>query len=112
MDSAYTTIGVRDVARLLKDPNFLFIDVREPEECADGMPQGAENVPLGSISLWIEDAGVDQTTPIAFICRSGGRSAAAATLVHEHGFENLYNIAGGYIDWVNEGLPSSLPESD
>ncbi|MGH6930995.1 MAG: rhodanese-like domain-containing protein [Dongiaceae bacterium] len=35
-------------------------------------------------------------TPILFICRSGGRSAAAAAALTARGFQRCYNIAGGF----------------
>lgn len=41
-------------------------------------------------------AGADTQTPILFLCRSGGRSRAAAQAMTKAGFTQAYNIAGGF----------------
>ena len=41
-------------------------------------------------------AGADRETPLLFICRSGGRSRAAAIAVTRAGFTKAYNVAGGF----------------
>lgn len=47
---------------------------------------------------------------IIFICKAGGRSAAAANLAIAHGYENCYNFVGGFEmnGWKASGLPSTL----
>ena len=37
-----------------------------------------------------------EDTPLLFICRSGGRSRAAATKMAQAGFRRAYNVAGGF----------------
>jgi rhodanese-related sulfurtransferase len=49
----------------------------------------------------LESAQLDPSKPVLFLCRSGGRSHAAATLVAANGFEQAYNIAEGF-----EGAPN------
>ncbi len=41
-----------------------------------------------------------------FICRSGGRSARAARIAQSLGFQNVYNLSGGMLKWIEAGLPS------
>jgi rhodanese-related sulfurtransferase len=41
-------------------------------------------------------AGVSQDLPVAFLCRSGQRSAAAAELASAAGFTRAYNVAEGF----------------
>ena len=41
-----------------------------------------------------EDA--DRDTPVLLLCRSGGRSRAAAIALTKAGFKKAYNIAGGF----------------
>lgn len=78
------------------------IDVREPDEFTGplGHLPGAELVPLATVEAaargWPRDA------PLVLICRSGGRSARAATALAARGFTRLYNLAGGMLA-VREG---------
>ncbi|WP_300364846.1 rhodanese-like domain-containing protein [Hydrogenimonas sp.] len=45
--------------------------------------------------------------PIVILCRSGERSVYAANKLAKNGFENVYNLEGGFVfDWKAEGLPS------
>lgn len=44
----------------------------------------------------LKAAGISQSTPVAFICRSGGRSQAAAAAMTAAGFTRCYNVAGGF----------------
>lgn len=41
-------------------------------------------------------AGVASAQPIVFLCRSGGRSKAAAILMTKAGYARCYNFAGGF----------------
>jgi rhodanese-related sulfurtransferase len=41
-------------------------------------------------------AGADAGTPVLFLCRSGARSRAAAAAMTRAGFEQAFNIAGGF----------------
>ncbi|BBG65502.1 rhodanese-related sulfurtransferase [Hydrogenimonas sp.] len=44
--------------------------------------------------------------PVIVICRSGERSVYAADKLAKNGFENVYNVEGGFLyDWKTSGLP-------
>ena len=44
----------------------------------------------------LQATGAGPKTPILFLCRSGARSRAAAMAMTRAGFENAFNIAGGF----------------
>jgi hydroxyacylglutathione hydrolase len=46
---------------------------------------------------------VSTAKPIVVHCASGWRSSVAASLLREHGFENVADLAGGYNAWVRAG---------
>jgi rhodanese-related sulfurtransferase len=81
------------------------VDVREPHEFVGplGHVAGAELVPLSS--LVEAAAGWDRDRPLLLVCRSGARSARAATALAQLGFRNLYNLAGGMLAWDADRLP-------
>ena len=78
-----------------KDPPFV-LDVRESFEWSRGHISGATHIPLGQLSGRIHKLPKDRT--IVTICRSGHRSAHAATLLRSHGF-TVQNLRGGYLRW-------------
>lgn len=82
-------------------PHFL-LDVRTPEEYADGHIAGSINIPLAELSTQLSQ--VPMNIPVVVYCRSGNRSAQAAALLKEAGYTQVLNM-GGIVDWVNAGYP-------
>lgn len=100
------------VQNLQEDPGgVILIDVREPDEFAEVASPYAKNFPLSVFepqqllnSLQITTD--KQEVPLYFICRSGRRSLTAAEKLFAAGYENVYNVEGGMIRWLELGLPS------
>jgi hydroxyacylglutathione hydrolase len=82
------------------------IDVREESEFVGelGHIHGAKLVILSTIPEKIKSLPKDKT--IVFVCRSGGRSAQAASFAHKEGFTDVYNMQGGMILWNQLNLPT------
>lgn len=73
------------------------VDVRSPGEYAMGHIQGAENVPVESITQGA--AAWDKTKPIVVYCASGARSMNAAQWLAANGFLKVYNLKAGIAAW-------------
>lgn len=80
----------------------LLIDVRTPEEFASGHIQNAVNIPVETLQARLDE--VPGGTPVVVYCRSGNRSATAAQILVEGGYQPVYDL-GGIKDWVAQGLP-------
>jgi len=82
------------------------LDVREPAEFhgALGHVDGARLLPLGDLATGLDT--LDRARPVVTVCRSGTRSAQAAVLLAQAGFEQVANLAGGMLRWRAEGLPA------
>ena len=50
----------------------------------------------GSLDAALAGQGVDRDADLFFLCRSGGRSAAAAAAMTAAGYTNCFNVAGGF----------------
>lgn len=104
-------LSPRDLAEKLEgegeDPPLL-LDVREPYEWAIGNleERGAVLVPLGELSRRLEELPRDR--PIVVYCHVGVRSAMVVSSLRSRGFEDVANLRGGYLAWVEE-VDSSLP---
>jgi len=81
------------------------VDVRAPQEFRGelGHVPGSRSVPLDVLldtaTTW------DPDREIVLVCRSGARSAQAATVLAKRGFRNLYNLKGGMVAWNRARLP-------
>lgn len=85
-----------------KHPNMRVIDVRGMNEIAAGTVPAAEAVPLHILPAKVSE--FDRNEKLVFVCRSGARSAQACMFLQQHGFENVFNLRGGMISWVQSGL--------
>jgi len=80
--------------------DFQLIDVREPAEFAAANLKG-ELIPLSSVPQNVDK--ISKTKKVIVHCRSGKRSANAITfLENNHGYDNLYNLKGGILDWKDK----------
>lgn len=76
------------------------IDVREPDEYAEGHVPGAPLIPLGEVMERVDEfPAVDE---VLIICKVGGRSMRAAEYLRGQGIDAV-NIAGGTMAWIDEG---------
>ena len=83
----------------------LILDVREPAEFTGplGHIAGARLLPLGELAA--RSGELPRDRPIVTVCRSGSRSAQAATLLQRAGFERVANLAGGMLRWRAQRFP-------
>jgi len=81
--------------------NILLIDVRTPKEFNESHIEGAVNV-----DFYQEDVlnsffkSLDNTKPVYIYCRSGNRSRKTSDKLIDKGFIEIYDLKGGYLNWV------------
>jgi len=78
-------------------PPFL-LDVRAPRECSQTRIEGSVNIPLNRLQGRIGEVPRDRRVVVH--CAGGYRSSIAASLLVQHGFENLADLAGGIQAWA------------
>ncbi len=78
---------------------LLLIDVREDEEWADGHIDAAQHWSLSKMKEGSIPP-LDKNVEIILHCQKGGRSLQAAQILKEHGYSNVYSMAGGYEAWL------------
>ncbi len=98
------TVDVKQGASLQSQGTSL-IDVREPDEYAQGHAPGSTLIPLGQLEQRLHELSASKDKPIALICRSGNRSGMAQKILEKAGFTKTVNVAGGMNAWAKAGLP-------
>lgn len=92
-----------ELEQIVSDPKgAVFIDVRSPEECAEGMVKGAININLFDPNFMEEVSKLDKNKDYYMICRSGGRSGSACGAMDQIGFTSVTNMVGGMLAWSGE----------
>jgi rhodanese-related sulfurtransferase len=92
-------ISVEDLKKLLdENAGFTLIDVREQNEF-EICEIGGTLVPLGTVSNRLVEFELE--SHIVVHCRTGGRSAKAIEIMRAAGFENVWNLNGGILAWID-----------
>lgn len=89
--------------QLQKDSNAVILDVRTEEECSEGIIPNSINIDIykGQGFIYkIEE--LDTTKNYYVYCKAGGRSAQACSIMKQLGFENTFNLSGGFMNWEGE----------
>ena len=102
---AYGLVSPEQAAELATDPNIMVIDVRTPEEYAEGHIEGATLVDFSAPDFADRVAELDPDQDYLVYCRSGNRSGQAVAVMSGLGFERIYDMDGGTVAYTAAGLP-------
>jgi phage shock protein E len=92
------------VEHLDKHPQHLFVlDVRTPQEYAEGHVPGAVNVPHDQLASRLAEVPKDKD--VVVYCRSGRRSDLAADVLATHGYSRVFRLEGDMQKWLASGRP-------
>lgn len=93
------------IERVKADTSAIILDVRQPEEFAEGHLAQAINLDWLNQTVFINGlAKLNKQKTYYVYCRSGRRSQAAAGKIKAEGFQ-VVDLKGGYLHWVELGLP-------
>jgi len=95
IDGHYKVAYPSQVEEFIKQ-NAFFLDVRTPEEFAEGSIFGSINIEVDELRTRISEINVPKDTPIVVNCFVGLRAYLAIMILKSYGFTNLYNLSGGY----------------
>lgn len=103
--SQYANMDVDNFANYIANDGVQLVDVRTPEEYADGHIGNAKNINVFNPDFIKAAAqSLDKSRPVAVYCRSGKRSAEAAQKLADEGY-NVTNLKGGIVAWSEEDKP-------
>jgi rhodanese-related sulfurtransferase len=84
-----------------KVPNAQILDVRTPQEFQLDHIMNATNADILADTFSENIEKFDKKKPIFVYCKSGNRSKKATKKLSTLGFENIYELDGGFIEWQN-----------
>lgn len=106
------TIPARDFSEKIKEANNpQILDVRTPGEFANGHVADAFNVDWNGEDFLKKVTALDKSQPVFVYCLVGGRSASAAETMRKNGFEKVYEMEGGMMQWRAASLPEVRKEA-
>jgi phage shock protein E len=98
-------IDVQVAQSSLKDNGVIVLDVRTPEEYAQGHIPGAKLMDFHGDNFAAELKALDPKAHYVVYCASGNRSNKATQMMQSENFQNVSNVLGGFQAWQSQGLP-------
>lgn len=91
------------VEQLQQDENAFILDVRTEDEVEEGYIPNATNIDIYLGQGFLEELEkLDKSKKYYVYCRSGNRSGQACAIMNSVGFEDTYNLEGGFMNWEGE----------
>lgn len=100
------------VAEEIAAGDVLLVDVREPNETAQEVIEGALLAPRGMLEFHADPTttyhldGFDKGRRVVLYCSAGSRSALAVRTLRDLGYTNVAHLDGGITGWKEEGRPT------
>lgn len=90
-------------------PNALLLDVRTPEEYAQGHVPGAVNIPYDEVADRLDELEGGKERAIVVYCESGKRAGRAESTLAAQGYTNLHHLEGDMKAWRAAGRETAVP---
>lgn len=100
-----TLLSVTEAVMLMSRKQVLIVDVREPDEFAQGHLQGARNIPLAQLPARAAELVKFKDKPVLLVCQRGNRTRAAVSTLKDRQFTALHQLKGGMQAWLEAKMP-------
>ena len=85
------------------DANAVILDVRTNAEVEEGYIANMKQIDFLEGQLFLDEVEkLDKSKNYYIYCRSGNRSGQACDIMEQLGFENTYNLEGGFMNWTGD----------
>ncbi|MDR2904781.1 MAG: rhodanese-like domain-containing protein [Helicobacteraceae bacterium] len=102
--ATYQKISAEKAYQIMQTSNdYILLDVRSAEEFKTKRIKGAILIPQYELKERAKAELRDKNKMILVYCRSGGRSRAAAEILADLGYKNVYDF-GGIVNWEYETI--------
>lgn len=98
-NSQIQNISVSEFKEKMKEKNTIILDVRTSSETTQGKIKGAKEMNVMSTDFGQKITKLEKSKTYLVYYQSGMRSRRACKMMEKAGFENLYNLSGGYTAW-------------
>jgi rhodanese-related sulfurtransferase len=102
---AVPSLTPQEATVLGNSDDTVMLDVRSAADFRSGRVLHAKNLPFAELSQRLSDINQYRDSPIVLICKTGQTAASAAHLLRKEGYRKVYRMAGGMLEWVNQGFP-------
>lgn len=98
-------LSAEGAVQLINRQKAVVVDIRAPEEFAEGHVTGARNVPLDQLEAKLAGTVKNKSLPLLIVCASGARAQRAVAVAKKLGYEQAQALSGGLKSWKDANLP-------
>ena len=92
---------------LINREDAIVLDVRDPAEFAQGHIPSARSFPASDLPRRKSELEKWKNRPLILCCGTGARSSSVLSQLKKDGFEKVFNLRGGIMEWEKAGHPLS-----
>lgn len=102
-------VSLEEGRQLFESKQVLMVDIREPDEHATGVANGAVLLPMSQLNQRVGEIPQDPAQPVLIICNTQNRSSKVVQAMREAGWTNVRYVHGGMSTWARNGWPMVKP---
>jgi len=103
--SKFKRVSPVEATALINRQDAVVLDVRESHEYSGGHIADSIHIPMAKLSERVSELERYKGKPIIVLCRTGSRANSACNSLTKHGFEQIYSLQGGLVEWQAANLP-------
>lgn len=95
----------QQLSMLVNKEEAVVVDVRPDKEYRQGHIVDALNLPFAQANDRLGQLDKYKERPIVLVCKMGQHASGVAKQLRARGFENVYRLSGGMMEWTGSQMP-------
>ena len=104
-------VSLETAKTALEKSSQVVIDIREPDEHATGVAQGARLIPMSQLGKRLAELPPPGKEPFLVICNTQNRSSRVVEQLQAAGYTNASYVKGGMSLWAARSWPMTKPSA-
>jgi rhodanese-related sulfurtransferase len=100
------SLSPQQAINLINAEGGVFLDLRDAAAFKQGHIVEAVNIPAAKVESRLGELEKHKSSPIVLVCKMGQQAGAAGKQLRTGGFEQVYKMSGGMMEWGNLQLPT------
>ena len=100
------SLSPQQAINLVNAEQGLFIDLRDAGDFKQGHIVEALHIPAAKLPERIAELDKYREKPVVLVCKMGQQAGVAGKQLRAAGFDKVYKMAGGMLEWSNLQLPT------
>ncbi len=100
------SLSPQQAINMVNSQQGLFLDLRDAGDYQQGHIVDALHIPAAKLETRLGELEKHKSKPIVLVCKMGQHAGAAGKQLKSNGFEQVYKMTGGMMEWSNLQLPT------